>query len=117
MGSSQEYDLRVESKGSGEPGPLASDSQTAPTGICALPPAEAQTMASLRKARSGIMACWELEMLAHPPLDILVRGQRGEQGAVLEQDAPTALDVEAILLRQGLDVAAEKLDLARFGLD
>ena len=55
----------------------------------------------------------QLEMLAHRHLDVLQHGERGEQRAVLEQDAPAALDVEPILRRQRLGVAAEQLDLAR----
>src|SRR6478736_1518383 len=59
----------------------------------------------------------QFEMLEHRHLDVLQHGQRGEQRAVLEQDAPAALDIDAILRCQRLVVAAEQLDLPHVRLD
>ena len=63
------------------------------------------------------MALRQFEMLEHRHLDVLEHGERGEQRAVLKQDAPAALDIDAVLRRQRLGVAAEQLDLAHVGLD
>src|SRR5262245_2794405 len=59
----------------------------------------------------------QLKMLPHRQLDVLQNGQRGEQRPILEQDAPAALDVDAILRCQSFGVAAEQLDLAHVGFD
>src|SRR5262245_20952054 len=56
-------------------------------------------------------------MLAHRHLDVLQDGQRGEQRPILEQDAPAALDIDAILRRQSLGIAPEQLDFAHVRLD
>src|SRR3979490_3191326 len=56
-------------------------------------------------------------MLPHRHLDVLQHGERGEQCAVLEEDAPAFLDLEAILWRQRLGVLPEQPDVAGIGLD
>ena len=44
----------------------------------------------------------QVEMLAHRHLDVLQDRERGEQRAVLEEEAPALLDVEAGLRRERL---------------
>src|SRR5512135_526894 len=56
-------------------------------------------------------------MLAHRHLDVLQDGESGEQRAVLEQDSPALLDLEAILRRKRLGVLPEEAHLALVGLN
>ena len=58
-------------------------------------------------AGSMSTAVAQLEMLAHRHLNVLQHGERGEQRAVLEQNAPAPLDVEAVLWRERLGVLSE----------
>ena len=55
----------------------------------------------------------EREIFADRNLDIFGDGQRREQGAVLEQDAPAAADVLRLVLVAADHILAEHLDLAR----
>ena len=55
----------------------------------------------------------EFEVLAHGKLHVLQHRQRGEQRALLEQDAPAALDGAPRLLVGAGQIAAQHLDVAR----
>ena len=57
----------------------------------------------------------EREIFADRHLDILRDGQRREQGAVLEQDAPAAADVLRFVLVAADHVLAEHFDFAGLG--
>ena len=54
----------------------------------------------------------QAEMLAHRELHVLKRGQRGEQRALLEQDAPAALDGAPLVVAGLAEIDAQHLDHA-----
>src|SRR2546429_834650 len=54
----------------------------------------------------------DLEIFAHRKLDVLPHGERGEQRALLKQDAPAALDTAALGGTRRIEIDAEHLDVS-----
>ena len=57
-------------------------------------------------------ALGDVEIFAHRELDVLPHRQRGKQRALLEQDAPAALDAAPRPRVGGIEIDAENLDAA-----